>query len=614
LSTASSRQRTTIPADASAVPAAGDGRTFEHLKEVPEPESLRARIRTAAERLAEKLDKSRPPARQEMEAHAQQVLADLDLPETLLGWTMVALASAFWRDQVAAVPHDRRLLLLPRCLRNAELCTAEINEAGLLCRDCGACCLSGLRADAQRRGCKVLIAEGSPAVMKIILGGYADALLGVACLDVLESTLDKILLSGIPCMAVPLLRSGCRNTATDEDWIRRMIELPHRPAQTQTRTYLHLMRCAAKMFEPDELERLIPPIRGGPRLAETGSEGLDAVERIACTEAIAYDFLASGGKHSRPFITLAAFDALCGDSATRADGAGQVAQIPDPVKRIALAIELFHKASLVHDDIEDNDTLRYGRPALHCRYGAATAINVGDYLIGLGYRLVIGQRDALGPGVAADVLAEFASAHTKLCEGQGAELIWRNVRNRRLTPLEALKIYALKTAPAFEAALMAGIRLAGAVEPYRDEAARFARHLGVAYQIINDLDDWQDTQPNRRRGTDVLGGRPTVLWALALEGLDEKHRRRLESLLDQPEHDESKIARAAELYQQADVFRQANELIAKHHSRARSAADQVQSEPLRRLLHFLADAILDRRSLSVSEEDGATIVVPPSSQ
>ena len=55
--------------------------------------------------------------------------------------------------------------------------------------------------------------------MQIILGGQADAILGVACLDVLENTFDKILLAGIPCMAVPLLGNGCRNTATDEDWV-----------------------------------------------------------------------------------------------------------------------------------------------------------------------------------------------------------------------------------------------------------------------------------------------------------------------------------------------------------------------------------------------------------
>jgi len=583
-----SQRRLILPAEASLAPATGDGRNTDHLKEVPKTRAVREQIRRQAVQLAASLDKSRPLARLEMETGARQLLAGLDLPEAYLGWTMVILASAFWHDQVAAVPYHRRLLLLPRCLRDAERCPAECTELGLLCQDCGACSLSGLRAEAQAKGYKVMIAEGSPMVMKIILGGHVDALLGVACLDVLEQTLDKILLAGIPCMAVPLLTSGCRNTTVDEDWVRQMFHTPHRPAAVQSRTYLHLMRCAAKLFEPAELQRLAPRLRSGPTLAESDGEGIAAMEPIACTEAIAYDFLAAGGKHARPFITLAVYDALTGDNGTLADGAEAVARLSDAVKRIALATETFHKASLVHDDVEDDDRFRYGRPTLHRKYGIATAINVGDYLIGLGYRLVAAQREVLPADVVADVLAQFAQAHTRLCEGQGAELIWRDALNKRLKPLDALKIYALKTAPAFEAALLAGIRLVGRADPYREEVARFARHLGVAYQIVNDLDDWEDVQPNKRAGgTDVLG---------------EKDRRELESLVGRRSSDEATVARADQLYQQVGAYARAAALVSKHHQRAKEAAARVEVEPLRRLLHFLADAILDRRPLTISEE------------
>lgn len=607
MATALPHRRPTTPADPPTVPLTGDGRPTDHLKQVPADKALRERIRPAAAELAARLDKSRPLARHEMESHARAVLAALDLPETYLGWTMVTLGSAFWSEQVAAVPCHRRLLLLPDCLRNEKQCPAECNELGLLCQDCGACGLSDLRAEAQQKGYRVLIAEGSPAVMKIILGGHADALLGVACLDVLEKTLDKILLAGIPAMAVPLLCSGCRNTSADEDWIRRMIDTPHRPAAVETRTYLHLMRCAAQMFEPQQLERLVPRLRSGPSLAQSNGQGIEGIDPIACTETIAYDFLIAGGKHSRPFITLAVYDALTGGQGTSADGAEHVARLPDAVRRMALAIETFHKASLVHDDIEDDDAFRYGRPTLHRKYGTATAINVGDYLIGLGYRLVAGRPGELPAElpaeVVADSLAQFSRAHTKLCEGQGAELIWRDARDKRLTPLDALKIYALKTSPAFEAALLAGIRLAGPVEPYREAAARFARHLGVAYQILNDLDDWQDHQPNKQHGgRDVLGGRPTVLWAMAIETLGQQDRRELQSLAEDHRADEQRLARAGELFTRADVFRRANALVSKHHDRARAAAAELDCQPLRHLLNFLADAILDRRPLSISEE------------
>lgn len=596
-----SRPPSNLPIDHAALSPYGPG--TDGLKLVPKTKPLRERIRAAAEAWAVGVDKSRPLARHALEAHARALLREHGLPTAYVGWTMVILASAFWREQIAAIPPHRRLLLLPRCLRDDAACPAEYTETGLLCRDCGKCSLTTLRAEARRHGYQVLIAEGSPAVMRLILAGRADAVLGVACLDVLEKTLDKILLAGIPAMAVPLLRDGCRDTEADEDWIRLMVHTPHQPATVRTRTYLHLMRSAAQMFEPERLNSLSPRRRAEATIEE--AVDLAALDPIACTEAIAYDFLAGGGKHSRPFITLAAYDALRGGSSTEPDGARHVAQLPEPVHAMALAIEAFHKASLVHDDIEDDDAFRYGRPALHRQYGTATAINVGDYLIGLGYRLVAEQRAALPAEVVADLLSQFVTAHTKLCEGQGAELIWRDARKKRLTPLDALKIYALKTAPAFEAALTVGIRLAGPIEPYREAAARFSRHLGVAYQIVNDLDDWDAAEPNQRRGgTDLLGGRPTVLWALAVEGLDEPDRRRLEDLRTSPRDDDARLEAAGRLYARADVFRKAAELISKHQERARQAAEQIDCEPLSHLLHFIADAILDRRSLSISENGG----------
>ena len=132
-------------------------------------------------------------------------------------------------------------------------------------------------------------------------------------------------------------------------------------------------------------------MRGCPRLPRPA---------LSATEAIAYDFLAAGGKHLRPFITLAAYDAMTRRRTARWPTAPAAARpIPDAVQRVALAIEVFHKASLVHDDIEDDDPFRYGRPTLHRNYGMPLAINVGDYLIGLGYRLVAEQREALGPEV-----------------------------------------------------------------------------------------------------------------------------------------------------------------------------------------------------------------------
>src|SRR5437868_7943518 len=302
-------------------------------------------------------------------------------------------------------------------------------------------------------------------------------------------------------------------------------------------TYVHLAHAATRMFQPDELERLVPRTRGGPRLSEVNGAGAGGLDPLAATEAIAYDFLAKGGKYSRPFITLAVYDALTGGKATTADGAAYIGQhFSDAIRRAAMSIETFHKASLVHDDIEDDDAFRYGEETVHKRYGTPTAINIGDYLIGMGYRLVSRESKSLGADAVADILDCLADAHLRLSEGQGAELIWRDASDKRLTPLDALKIYALKTAPAFEAALYTGARLAGSAEKYVEPIKQFARNLGVAFQILNDLNDWEGDDFNKlAAGGDALGGRPTVLWALALEGLSSANQEELLQLSESPD-------------------------------------------------------------------------------
>jgi geranylgeranyl pyrophosphate synthase len=570
-------------------------RNTSHLKLVPETRAAREALRLRCKEVADKLDKSRPLSKDEMEALARRTLEAAGLPEGYVGWTMVMLASEFWRDQVAAVPPSRRLFLLPHCLKHAEGCPADYDDFGLDCKKCGACSIADFRGVAEQLGYKVLVAEGSPIVLKIIVSGYVDAIVGVACLNVLEKAIDKILLSGIPCLAVPLLSSDCRNTSVDEDWVHEAIQSKPSAPVASTRSYVHLLRSASKMFEPAELDRLAPRLRGGPRLAEVNGKGAAALDPIAATEAIAHDFLAKGGKYSRPFITLAVHDALTGGKATAAGGEEHLRTLSDSVRRAALAIEIFHKASLVHDDIQDDDAFRYGDDTVHRRYGVPTAINVGDYLIGLGYRSVSRDAAALGPDTAADILDRLADAHLRLSEGQGAELMWRDSLNKRLSPIDALKIYALKTAPAFEAALYSGARLAGDAEKYREPFAQFARHLGVAFQILNDLGDWQGDQHNKlAAGGDILGGRPTVLWALALEALDEPLRAELEQLPADPRAASWRVDRVRQLYNQAGVFDKAQRLVDKYRERAEAVADEIEPEELRRLMYYLIDTVLEQ--------------------
>ena len=577
-------------------------RKTSHLKEVPDTLELRESLRARCADIAARIDRATPMTKDEMEQVARRALEEADLPEAYLGWMMVMISSEFWKESLAAVPPERRLFLLPHCLKHAEGCPAEYDQFGMNCKECGACSIADFRGLAEDMGYRVLVAEGSPVVMKIIVGGYVDAVVGVACLNVLEKAIDKVLLAGIPCMAVPLLSSDCRNTKVDEPWVNDMIRTPYKPSQSVTRSYVHLMRAASDLFTTESMDTLAPRIRTKVALSEhaVGVSDIEAMDAISATEHIAYDFLSRGGKHSRPFITLAAFDAMTGGRATGPDAEAALNEFPVSVRRAAMSIETFHKASLVHDDIEDDDAFRYGQPAVHRRFGIPTAINVGDYLIGLGYRLLSRNEDDVPSEARVDVLDTLAVAHMRLAEGQGSELLWRDGKDRRLTPLDALKVYALKTSPAFEAALLSGVRMAGDSTPYRDAIRTFSRNMGVAFQILNDLDDWIGDDSNKMSaGGDVFGGRPTLLWALALQGLPEKDAARLLELAESDcgLSDAERLRQVRKLYEQAGVFETALKLVDKHQARAEKVADEIDVEELRRLLYFLVDTVLERPEL-----------------
>jgi geranylgeranyl pyrophosphate synthase len=557
------------------------------FKTVPETRELRDRIRAEAARFAAPLDRSHTFTKAELQRMGEEMLRGMGVSDQYLGFTMVCIANEFWREQVQGIDFKRRLLLLPHCLKNAEGCPADYDEFGLDCRKCGACSVADFKTKAEDLGYKVLVSEGTPIVLKIIVSGHVDAIVGVACLNVLEKAIDKILLAGIPCVAAPLLSSNCRSTSVDDDWVAELIDLKTPPPPVKTKSYVHMMRLANHLFEEPELLRLAPRPRRDAAKTQTA-------DPLVTHEDIAYEWMAQGGKRSRPFITLAVYDALKGGNATlSADGCGN---IPDAVRRTAVAIEAFHKASLVHDDIEDDDSFRYGQETLHRRHGVGTAINVGDYLLGFGYRLVGRERKEMGGDTAADVLNKLADAHFKLSEGQGAELLWRDAKDKTLTALDALKIYALKTSPAFEAALYCGVRLAGPAEQYEKAITEFSKHLGVAFQVLNDLKDWEGDGDNKLlAGQDVLAARPTLLLALALEASTPAGREELLALLHgQTKLDAAgKVARVRYLFEKAQVFAKAEMLVEKYKARAEAVADEIEPVELRELLYYLVDNVLD---------------------
>ena len=573
-------------------------KSTSHLKDVPQTLQLRESIREAARSYMRGVDTSQPMNKAELEAHGRALLTREGQPEKYLGFAMVLLGNEFWRRQFLATPFERRMLLLPHCLKHADGCPADYDEFGLDCERCGACSIADYKKKAEDLGYKVLVAEGSPVVLRIIVEGYVDGILGVACLNVLEKAIDKILLAGVPSYAVPLHSGNCKNTTLDESWVWECLD-QYEPLETAaTRSYVPLMRAAGSLFD-ERLTCLLPPARGG-----------DASSALNFTDTVSRDWLANGGKRFRPFMTLAAYHAVtCGE--TLLGSSDDAPDFGDDVASVAIAIEAFHKASLVHDDIQDDDLFRYGRETLHRRHGMGPAINIGDYLIGLGYKLV--AESGCDATAAAEITAAMAQAHLKLCDGQGAEMAFSadpsaTLAADGLKPLDALQIYALKTSPAFEAALLSGLRLAGSVDDYREPIAQFARQLGVGFQILNDLSDWQGDASNKVvAGQDAAARRPTVLLALALAAADDRQRAVLTAGLEDGASLDAEAVRR--VYVETRSFTKAEALVEKCRARAESIADEIEPQPLRALLYFLTDTVLAAAEPD-GEPEGMQAVVP----
>ncbi|WP_437185464.1 polyprenyl synthetase family protein [Planctomicrobium sp. SH668] len=569
-------------------------RSTSHLKLVPDTLELREKIKAAAEVYAKGLDRSRPFNRAQLETFGRDLLDQMELPEAYLGFAMVLIGNYFWKKQFLALPFNRRMLLLPHCLKHADGCPAEYDEFGLDCEKCGACSIADYKVRAEQLGYKVLVAEGSPVVLKIIVSGHIDGILGVACLNVLEKAIDKVLLAGVPSFAVPLHSGDCKNTKMDEPWVWECLDKYEPMESLETAGYVPLMRAANRIFD-EQIDEVLPK-------SKALATSTDPLGPATFTEAVSRDALIHGGKRLRPFVTLAVYHALTQDAAAPVSGVDSVPlEFPLGVRRVAAAMEAFHKASLVHDDIEDGDDYRYGRETLHHKYDVGTAINVGDHLIGLGYRLLTQAHADLEPDQVADLVDRLASAHLKLCEGQGAELRWTGSQATTLTPLEAMKIYALKTSPAFEAALFAGVRLAGPSDKYNDMIPQFCRHVGVGFQILNDLKDWDEGIDNKKvAGRDAELAKPTLLLAMALEAAAPETRRQLEEFIhDQSEYPNgSRTALLRKWYTDLGIFEKSEALVDKCRARAEALADAVENEAFRQLLYFIIDTVLARETAS----------------
>lgn len=435
-------------------------------------------------------------------------------------WLMVEIHNYIWMPTVAAIPYDRRLLLLPKCLSKTGKCEAEVDEMGLLCHRCGRCVIPNLQDKAAELGVLSLVAEGFTSVIELIENQVVDAVIGVSCLDSLEKAFPLLVGHAVPGLAIPLNVSGCSNTNVDVDYVLGMLP-EHRSEEVRLLNYERIKESVAEWFSRDSLAQLWDT-------------------RQNDVQQIAFDWLALDGKRRRPFLLAAVYQALTGSE-----------ELPLEVRKAAVAVECFHKASLVHDDIQDHDRTRYGMPTVYAEHGEAIAINTGDLLLGQGYRLLASCQHR-------ELLPAISEAHINLCQGQGTELAW-TANPTSVTRQFVLDIFAHKTVPAFEVALQLGLICADmGGSPARDILKEYCLNLGIAYQLNDDIEDYQEDN--------VVSHRPTIILAISTE---------------HPEWDKEAL------------IAEAKTLLDKYHQQALNVLGKLENVELKRLLFQVTQRLMN---------------------
>ena len=227
-------------------------------------------------------------------------------------------------------------------------------------------------------------------------------------------------------------------------------------------------------------------------------------------EAMRYSLLA-GGKRLRPLLALAAAEAT----------ALREGRDPAECRAVALpaacALELIHTYSLVHDDLPamDNDILRRGRPTAHVVYGEGLAILLGDALLTEAFALLAQEPPTGDPAIAsrkveAIALIARASGASGMVGGQAIDL--RGASSNAALDADALRdMHARKTGALIRASALAGATMAGAPEDALRAVGAYGAHIGLAFQIVDDILDVEGASADlgKTAGKDAAAGKPT---------------------------------------------------------------------------------------------------------
>jgi len=170
---------------------------------------------------------------------------------------------------------------------------------------------------------------------------------------------------------------------------------------------------------------------------------------------------------------------------------------------LAAVVEFIHTATLLHDDVVDESALRRGRDTANAVFGNAASVLVGDYLYSRAFEMMV-QADSMR------VMAILSAATTVIAEGEVLQLL--NVHDPDVTQARYMEVVRFKTAKLFEAAAQVGAVLAGATAEQENAAAAYGRHIGAAFQLIDDVLDYQGDAAalGKNVGDDLREGKPTL--------------------------------------------------------------------------------------------------------
>jgi len=232
------------------------------------------------------------------------------------------------------------------------------------------------------------------------------------------------------------------------------------------------------------------------RMVEQLASEAEAEPRTAASPlpTLLREQIASGGKRIRARLALATADALGGERANAVGWAG--------------ACEILHNASLIHDDIQDGDTTRRGKPALWCTHGMATALSAGDWLLMLPYRCV--DRVPATDGLKYRLTQAIATAASTTVHGQAAELALR-IDGSREAEQAYYRCVEGKTAALFELPVRGAALIAGRAVEEAEEIGVAFRRFGVLFQLQDDVLDLYGDKGRGQAGNDIREGKVTSL-------------------------------------------------------------------------------------------------------